>query len=137
MRRPGFAAPFCEASAEFFAHGSEGLVKDSELLYRAWVFDVRQLKRRVHLWQGLDDRLVPAVIKKEVADHMPGAVWHPVPGAGHFVAIVKAEEMFGIAAEELSQNACSSDQGLRGPTSRSRRREQQEVCALLMATARF
>jgi pimeloyl-ACP methyl ester carboxylesterase len=105
LRRPGFAAAFCESSAECFAHGSEGLVNDSELLYRAWDFDVRLIKRRVHLWQGLDDRLVPAVINKEVADHMPGAVWHPVPGAGHFVAIGLAEEVFGIAAEELSQKA--------------------------------
>jgi len=105
LRRPGFATAFCEASAECFSHGSEGLVRDSELLYRSWDFDVRQIKRRVHLWQGLDDRLVPDVINKEVADQMPGAVWHPVSGAGHFVAIGSAEEVFGIAAEELSQKA--------------------------------
>jgi len=103
VRRPGFAAAFCEASAECFAHGSEGLVRDSELLYRGWDFDVRQIERRVHLWQGLDDRLVPDAINKELADQMPGAVWHPVAGAGHFVAIGSADEVFGIAAEELSQ----------------------------------
>ena len=32
---------------------------------------------------------------------MPGAVWHPVEGAGHFVAVGSADELFGIAAEEL------------------------------------
>ncbi|WP_411876957.1 alpha/beta fold hydrolase [Vulcanococcus limneticus] len=103
VRRPGFAAAFCEASAECFAHGSEGLVRDSELLYRGWDFAVRQIERRVHLWQGLDDRLVPDAINKELADQLPGAVWHPVAGAGHFVAIGSADEVFGIAAEELSQ----------------------------------
>jgi len=101
LLQPGFAAAFCDASAECFAHGSDGLVCDSELLYRSWAFDVTSIERRVHLWQGMDDRLVPAPINKEVADQMPGAVWHPVEGAGHFVAVGSADEVFAIAAEEL------------------------------------
>jgi len=32
---------------------------------------------------------------------MPGSVWHEVAGAGHLVAIGKADEIFAIAAEEL------------------------------------
>lgn len=55
----------------------------------------------MHLWQGMDDRLVPAPINKEVANHLPGAVWHPVEGAGHFVAVGSADDVFSIAAEEL------------------------------------
>jgi len=101
VRQPGFATAFCDASAECFAHGSDGLVRDSELLYRRWAFDVTTIERRVHLWQGMDDRLVPAPINKEVADHMPGSVWHPVEGAGHFVAVGSADDVFAIAAEEL------------------------------------
>jgi pimeloyl-ACP methyl ester carboxylesterase len=101
VRQPGFATAFCDASAECFAHGSDGLVRDSELLYRRWAFDVTTIERRVHLWQGMDDRLVPAPINKEVADQMPGAVWHPVEGAGHFVAVGSADEVFAIAADEL------------------------------------
>ena len=101
VRQPGFATAFCDASAECFAHGSDGLVRDSELLYRRWAFDVTTIERRVHLWQGMDDRLVPAPINKEVADLMPGAVWHPVEGAGHFVAVGSADDVFAIAAEEL------------------------------------
>jgi len=101
LLQPGFETAFCDASAECFAQGSVGLVRDSELLYRNWAFDVSAIERRVHLWQGLDDRLVPASINKQVADQMPGAVWHPVEGAGHFVAVGAAPELFGIAAEEL------------------------------------
>jgi pimeloyl-ACP methyl ester carboxylesterase len=96
-----FETALCEASAECFAQGSDGLVRDSELLYRSWAFDVRKIERRVHIWQGMDDRLVPAAINKQVADQMPGAVWHPIEGAGHFVAVGSADELFGIAAEEL------------------------------------
>jgi pimeloyl-ACP methyl ester carboxylesterase len=101
LLRPEVETAFCEASAECFAHGSEGLVRDAELLYRSWAFDVTKIERRVHMWQGLDDLLVPAPINKEVADKMPGSVWHPVEGAGHFVAIGSAGELFAIAAEEL------------------------------------
>lgn len=100
--RPDFETNFCETCAECFAHGSDGLVRDSQLLYRSWAFDVASIERRVHMWQGLDDRLVAESINKTVADRMPGAVWHPVEGAGHFVAVGAADEIFGNAADELS-----------------------------------
>jgi pimeloyl-ACP methyl ester carboxylesterase len=101
LLQPDFETAFCETSAECFAQGSDGLVRDSELLYRSWAYDVRKIERRVHMWQGTDDRLVPAPINKQVADKMPGAVWHSVEGAGHFVAVGSADTLFGIAAEEL------------------------------------
>jgi pimeloyl-ACP methyl ester carboxylesterase len=88
-------------SAECFTQGAGGLVTDAELLYRKWAFDVTTIERPVHMWQGTDDTLVPFSINKTIADRMPGAVWHPVEGAGHFVAVGSAEEILGIAAEEL------------------------------------
>jgi pimeloyl-ACP methyl ester carboxylesterase len=102
LLRPGFEAAFCAASAECFAHGSEGLVRDSELLYRHWAFDVGRIRRPVHMWQGLADTLVPPPINKEVADRMPGSIWHPVEGAGHFVAIGSADDILAIAAKDLA-----------------------------------
>lgn len=101
LGQPNVEAAFYETSAECFAHGSDGLVRDSELLYRSWAFDVSTIERRVHMWQGLDDDLVADSINRTVAERMPGAVWHPVEGAGHFVAIGSADEILGIAAEEL------------------------------------
>lgn len=101
LLQPDFETAFCKMSAECFAQGSDGLVRDSELLYRSWAFDVSKIERRVHMWQGLDDPLVAPVINKMVADRMPGAIWHPVEGAGHFVAVGSADEVFAIAAEEL------------------------------------
>lgn len=99
--RPGFGVAFADASAECFAQGSEGLVRDAELLYRHWAFDVEKIERPVHMWQGLADTLVPVPINKTIADRMPGAVWHPVEGAGHFVAIGAGDEIFAIAARDL------------------------------------
>ena len=101
LSRPQVAAAFSDACAECFAHGSDGLVRDAELLYRRWAFDVSAITRPVHMWQGLDDKLVPDPINKAVADAMPGAVWHPVEGAGHFVAVGAGDDIFAIAAAEL------------------------------------
>jgi pimeloyl-ACP methyl ester carboxylesterase len=102
LARDDIARGFGDACAECFAHGSDGLVRDAELLYRRWAFDIRTIERPVHLWQGLDDTLVPDPINMAVADAMPGTVWHPVEGAGHFLAIGAGEEIFGIAAGEMS-----------------------------------
>jgi pimeloyl-ACP methyl ester carboxylesterase len=101
LSRPDVAKGFGATCAECFAHGSDGLVRDAELLYRRWAFDVAKVDRPVHLWQGLDDKLVPDPINKAVADAMPGSVWHPVDAAGHFIAVGEANDIFAIAAEEL------------------------------------
>ena len=101
LLQPDVEAAFGDASAECFAQGSDGLVRDSQLLYRRWAFDVTTIERPVHMWQGTDDRLVAASINKTVADRMPGAVWHSVEGAGHLVAVGSSDELFAIAAEEL------------------------------------
>ena len=101
LLRPDIGSAFGDCCAECFALGSDGLVRDAELLYRSWAFDVTKIERPVHMWQGLDDRLVPDAINKTVADRMPGAVSHPVEGAGHFVAVGAGDEIFRITAEEL------------------------------------
>jgi pimeloyl-ACP methyl ester carboxylesterase len=101
LLRPEIGAAFGDSCAERFAQGSDGLVCDAELLYRSWAFDVATIERPVHMWQGLDDQLVPDPINKAVADRMPGAIWHPVEGAGHFVAVGAGDDVFAIAAEEL------------------------------------
>lgn len=101
LLRPEVESVFSDEMAECFAQGSGALVGDAELLYRRWAFDVTQIERPVHVWQGLDDRLVPDPINKAVADQMPGAIWHPVREAGHFVAIGSADEILGLASAEL------------------------------------
>ncbi len=101
LRDPAVAEGFGDMSAECFAQDAEPLVDDSELLYHRWPFDVTRIERSVHMWQGTDDRLVPYPINKEISDRMPASVWHEVEGAGHFVAVGEADEIFAIAAKEL------------------------------------
>lgn len=101
LLQPDVETIFAQMSAECFAQGSEGLVRDAELLYRTWAFDVTKIERRVHIWQGTDDLLVPPPINRTIAERMPGAAWHQVEGAGHFVAVGAQDEILAIAAEEL------------------------------------
>lgn len=102
LQRPGVLDLFADTSAECFAQGSEGLVRDAECLYHAWTVDVRAIQRRVHFWQGLDDRLVPSFINQTVAERMPNAVWHGVPEAGHFLPVGAADELFSVVAQDMS-----------------------------------
>ncbi|OSC40314.1 alpha/beta fold hydrolase [Mycobacterium decipiens] len=90
-----------DAFAECFAHGSNGLVVDAELLYHRWAFDVTAIERPVHVWQGTGDTLVPPYINRTIADRMPGAVWHEVPDAGHFVGIGAADDILAVTAGDL------------------------------------
>jgi pimeloyl-ACP methyl ester carboxylesterase len=101
LAEPSVAENFTTMSAECFAQGSDGLVRDSLVLYHQWDFDVANIRRTVHFWQGSADRFVPPVINRLVAERMPGAVWHEVPGAGHFVALGSADEWLQIAAREI------------------------------------
>jgi len=43
------------------------------MTYRRWPFDVGAVEPRVHVWQALDDGLMPASVNEPVAERMPGA----------------------------------------------------------------
>jgi pimeloyl-ACP methyl ester carboxylesterase len=101
LRDPAVADAFADAAAECFRQGSEALTEDAELAYRAWPFDVTHIERPVHVWQGTDDHLVPHRINEEVAERMPGAIWHPVEGEDHLVALSRGDTIFATAAREL------------------------------------
>lgn len=93
---------FLAAGRECFRAGADGLVNDATLLYQGWPFDLTRVTRPVHLWQGDADTLVPAAINRVVADRMPGAVWHPVAGGGHFIALSQANDILALAAKDLA-----------------------------------
>lgn len=98
---PGVQEAFVDASADCFAQGVEGLLYDSELCYKPWPFDVTKIERTIHIWQGTDDHFVPFEINKIMAERIPGAVLHEVPGGDHFIAIGCADEIFAVAASEI------------------------------------
>lgn len=93
---------FLAASRECFRHGATGLVADATILYEAWPFDITAVARPIHFWQGSADTLVPEVINKTVADRTPDAIWHPISGGGHFIAVSHAHDILALAANDLA-----------------------------------
>ena len=96
---------FLAASRECFRQGADGLVVDATLLYESWPFDMAQVKRPVHFWQGTADTLVPEVINRTVAERTPAAIWHPIEGGGHFIALGNAHDILALAARDLASAA--------------------------------
>ncbi|MDX2171021.1 MAG: alpha/beta hydrolase [Deltaproteobacteria bacterium] len=102
LARAAVKERFTQASVECFAQGAEPMIYDSELAYRRWSFDVRAIRRPIHIWQGTADHFVSHDVAKLVADQIPGAVWHPVADGGHFIAIGECERIYALAAQELN-----------------------------------
>src|SRR5262249_41414451 len=93
---------FLATCRECFRHGAGGLVVDATILYNAWPFDMTEVARPIHFWQGSADTLVPEAINKTVAEKTPGAIWHPISGGGHFIAVSHADDILALAANDLA-----------------------------------
>jgi pimeloyl-ACP methyl ester carboxylesterase len=70
---------------ESFRSGPAGAVHDYRVLGGPWGFQLKDVTKTVHLWQGSDDRLVPVIQGRWLAEQLPNAELHLVPHAGHFL----------------------------------------------------
>jgi pimeloyl-ACP methyl ester carboxylesterase len=73
--------------------GAEGLAQELAL-YRNYGFSLRDLPadRRVVLWHGLGDTIVPPTMAWAMARALPNCEAHLVPG-GHFMAVEAADQI--------------------------------------------
>lgn len=55
-----------------------GMAKDFELMNKGWDFELAEVgemfKRKIHIWQGEEDRLVPISLQRWVQNQLPGTV---------------------------------------------------------------
>jgi len=72
--------------------------QDFVLFTRDWGFRLAEIRCRVHFWQGLADRNVPAHHAELMAAATPGAVLHLVPDAGHFMIMKRLPEILATMA---------------------------------------
>ncbi|HEX6931138.1 MAG TPA: alpha/beta hydrolase [Streptosporangiaceae bacterium] len=80
-----FRQAFGRDLAEAFRQGGRGLALDYALEARPWGVPLGQIRVPVEIWHGDDDRLVSAQASLILADAIPDATTHFVPGAGHFL----------------------------------------------------
>lgn len=73
------AAQFGEA----VRNGAAGWIDDDLAFVRPWGFELRDISVPTFLWQGDGDLMVPFAHGHWLADRIPGAVAHLLPGEGH------------------------------------------------------
>ncbi len=64
----------------------QGVVEEYRVMAEPWGFDLREIEAPVTLWQGDDDRLLPASWVSRLAADIPRATLVERPGEGHFLA---------------------------------------------------
>jgi pimeloyl-ACP methyl ester carboxylesterase len=65
------------------AGGIWGWFDDDKATFRDWGFDPAEIAVPVSLWHGSEDRFVPPAHGEWLAERIPGAEPHRVPGHGH------------------------------------------------------
>jgi pimeloyl-ACP methyl ester carboxylesterase len=78
-------AEMCDFFYEALRQGPWGTVQDYRILGGPWGFSLQEITKEVHLWQGDEDRIVPPCQARWLADRIPDARLHLVPGQGHFL----------------------------------------------------
>ncbi|CDY68104.1 hypothetical protein Bca4012_001121 [Brassica carinata] len=74
----------------------ECLHRDMIAGFTTWEFDPTELENpfeegvgSVHMWQGMEDRMIPREINQYISKRLPWIKYHEVPGYGH---LLNAEE---------------------------------------------
>ncbi|XP_074294250.1 uncharacterized protein LOC141622099 [Silene latifolia] len=74
----------------------ESLHRDLIVVFGKWEFDPTELTNpfpnsegSVHIWQGDEDILVPAILQRYIAEKLPWIHYHEIPGAGHMFPYAK------------------------------------------------
>lgn len=90
-QEPVFAAAYRRALEEAFAQGAEGYARDTALAMGRWGIDLSAITVPVDLWYGERDLGHSPDQGAGLAESIPGAVRHIVPGVGGAVLWTEAE----------------------------------------------
>lgn len=104
---------FMKDLEQVFIEGKGPETLSQELaIYRHYGFSVRDLpgEKRITLWHGLADNIVPATMAWTMAHTLPNAEVHLVPG-GHFVAVDIAGQII-VRLRQLLDVASGSRTGI-------------------------
>jgi pimeloyl-ACP methyl ester carboxylesterase len=83
---PGRAEEFAASGREALADGIDGWLDDDLAFVRPWGFSLADIAVPVAVWQGDQDTMVPFAHGQWLAEHVPTARTHFLPGDGHMSA---------------------------------------------------
>lgn len=86
-----FAAWMLEATRLGLANGVEGARDDDLAFVSDWGFDLAEVPS-ASIWHGAQDRMAPYAHGVWLADHIPGARRHLLPGEGHLSIVIGSFE---------------------------------------------
>ena len=75
---------------EGFRHSTSGLISDARIYASKWPFALHEVKATVHLWHGVDDRIVPVDVGHYYSALLPNVETHIEEGEGHFSVILNS-----------------------------------------------
>ncbi|MBX9390369.1 alpha/beta fold hydrolase [Streptomonospora nanhaiensis] len=101
---PGFAAAYRAALQEGFSQGAAaGYARDTVLAMARWEIALDAVAVPVDVWYGEDDRSHSPDLGATLADRIPGAVRHLVPGVGGAVLWTHAEAVLRRLLDRLGE----------------------------------
>jgi pimeloyl-ACP methyl ester carboxylesterase len=100
LAREDFRQALSRDLTEVFRQGGRGLAHDYTLEARPWGVPLDKIQVPIEIWCGDDDRVVSPQASRILADALPQANTHFVPGEGHFL-------MASTHAKDILQSALS------------------------------
>jgi pimeloyl-ACP methyl ester carboxylesterase len=92
LRQTELGPILMDSFREAVRNGPSGPLRDLLLYTRPWGFDLRAIPRKVLLWQGLQDRLVPPSMGHFLKKEIPDCEARFYPDEGHFSLIFNRRE---------------------------------------------
>lgn len=72
----------------------ESIYRDMNVGFGTWEFSPLELENpfpnneaSVHVWHGDEDRMVPVLLQRYIAEQLPWIHYHEIPGAGHLLPL--------------------------------------------------
>ncbi|WP_433367107.1 alpha/beta fold hydrolase [Actinoplanes sp. CA-142083] len=99
----GLAAYLAASFQASVSTGIAGWREDDLAFAEDWGFDLAGIKVPVSLWQGDQDRMVPFAHGRWLAEHLPTADVHLVPGEGHLSLIANFGTIVGYLRDHIRE----------------------------------
>jgi pimeloyl-ACP methyl ester carboxylesterase len=88
-----YGKEFIKITKEAFRQGPKGPARDLILYTKDWEFKLKDIKAKVYLWYGDDDKNVPIKMGKYLASQIPNSKLAIYPNEGHLISVSHAKEI--------------------------------------------
>ncbi|WP_052673681.1 alpha/beta fold hydrolase [Legionella hackeliae] len=87
-----------------FTKGYQGTALDARLTYQPWNYDIRDIKTRIDIFHGTNDKIVPFAFAQRNASLIKNCYLHPLENQGHLFPFSQQKLIFEQAkvCEQLS-----------------------------------